>query len=619
MVKAIVKLILYWLLFFLFQRFIFLTINYESLDFGWFQILTACQKAFAMDLATAMYLSALPLLLLIIQGYIEAFKSAKKIINVYQYIMIGFCSIVAIGDAGIYKVWGTKLNGKALSYLAFPEEVLPTLFASENIGLMIIMLTVIFCMVKFYPLLQTNQITHLNNKLWHTVISLFVLCSMILGMRGGVQPVPLNRNWVFHSPNAVLNYSSLNGVWNLIDLLGKNTNNDINPYQFFTSEEAKKLFSAAHQTPKDTTIKITDKQKPNIIIIFLESWNPDVMACYGGDSNVTPKFGKLATEGILFKNFYSTGYRTEQGLLATLSSYPAQPVSSIIQDFGKFDKLPNLIRTYNNNGYHTSFFSGGRLFFDNVEAYLRAAGIQQIMGENDFEIKRRTVWGAYDDETFALQLRELKKVNQPFFSVLTTLTTHEWFDADVPKYFTADKDRVSNNYRNTMHYSDSCLHAFIQLAKNEDWYKNTLLLLVADHSCKFPYERANNETERHHIPMLITGGAIKPERKGTTIEKIGMHTDIAATILAQCEIRDSLFYRSKNLFNPYAPGFAYYAFDNGFGWITDKRKIIYDHNQGKELLNPPADALAAWYTNMGKAYLQINFQENIDFAEHKRK
>jgi hypothetical protein len=43
-------------------------------------------------------------------------------------------------------------------------------------------------------------------------------------------------------------------------------------------------------------------------------------------------------------NFYSTGFRTEQGMLAVLSAYPAQPVSSIIQQFGKFDKLPNLYK-----------------------------------------------------------------------------------------------------------------------------------------------------------------------------------------------------------------------------------------------------------------------------------
>lgn len=61
------------------------------------------------------------------------------------------------------------------------------------------------------------------------------------------------------------------------------------------------------------------------------------------------------------------------------------------------------------------------------------------------------------------------------------------------------------------------------------------------------------------------------------------------------------------------------ASNNGFGWITDKRKIIYDHYQGKELLNPPAEALAASYTEMGKAYLQINIRKILISAERKRK
>jgi glucan phosphoethanolaminetransferase (alkaline phosphatase superfamily) len=63
---------------------------------------------------------------------------------------------------------------------------------------------------------------------------------------------------------------------------------------------------------------------------------------------------------MLFNQFYSTGFRTEQGMLAVLSAYPAQPVSSIIQDFGKFSKLPNLYKVMNQQGYCTSFYTGGR-------------------------------------------------------------------------------------------------------------------------------------------------------------------------------------------------------------------------------------------------------------------
>jgi phosphoglycerol transferase MdoB-like AlkP superfamily enzyme len=619
MIKALVKLILFWLLFFLAQRLLFLAINYDSIHFGFTEIFTSSIKAFSMDLATSLYLIALPTLLYIVHGYDKSFTSIFRIINIYQLIMIALCCMIAMGDAGIYKVWGTKLNGKALSYLAYPKEVVPTLFAIENIGLMLMMLITTVCMMKLYAYFHTGYIMQQQKPIKHAAISVLFIASSIIGIRGGLQPVPLNRNWVFHSSHAVLNYASLNGTWNFIELITKNADDDNNPYRYFDEETARELFKQAHLTLKDSTIRITDIAKPNIVLIFLESWNPDVMACYGGDSDVTPKFSELANEGILFKNFYATGYRTEQGLLATLSAYPAQPVSSIIQSFGKFDKLPNIIRTFNNEGYHTSFFTGGRLYFDNIEAYLRSAGIQKIMGEDDFDIKRRTVWGAYDEETFALQLRELKQVKEPFFSALTTITTHEWFDADVPKHFEEGDDRVGNNYRNTMYYADSCLYAYLQTAKNESWYNQTLFVLVADHSSTFPYERSHHETERHHIPMLITGGALKKALRGTVSEKVGMHTDIAATVLAQCGIKDSSFVRSKNLFNPFAPAFAYYAFDNGFGWITKDHTVVYDHNMQKELLNQNNDTSARVFINFGKAYLQTNYQENIDYAQRTRR
>lgn len=618
MIKAILKLAIFWLLFFLIQRVVFLAANYEDANFNPTAILIANQKAFSMDMATACYLIALPALLLIIHQFIASFHAVFNIIGYFNRSIIIICTFINIADSGIYKVWGTKLNGRALAYLSYPEEVLPTLIASENLGLLALMAILIFVLFKVYRFFHTSYFNSTSSPVARIALSLGIAGLLVVGMRGGLQRVPLNRNWVFHSPQAVLNYASLNGVWNIVDILTHPPDALVNPYTYFQPAEAKSIMTAMHHTEKDTSISISKVARPNIVFIFLESWNPDVMECYGGDSGVTPMYGKLAEEGILFTRFYATGYRTEQGLLAALSAFPAQPLSSIIHSFGRFDKLPNIIRTFNHHGYHTSFYSGGRLFFDNVEAYLRSAGVQKMMGENEFEIKRRTEWGAYDEETFALHLRELKQTPQPFFSALTTITTHEWFDADITKHFPKGNDEIGNNYRNTMHYADSCLYAYIQSAKQEPWYANTLFILVADHSCKFPTQRSNFDPERHHIPMLITGGALKKEWYGKRNDRIAMHTDLPATVLAQCNIKDSSFFRSKNLFNPYAPAFAYYAFDHGFGWISEDGTIVFDHIQQKEVLHPTIDSTQQRLINFGKAYLQTSYQENIDYAEKKK-
>jgi hypothetical protein len=61
-------------------------------------------------------------------------------------------------------------------------------------------------------------------------------------------------------------------------------------------------------------------------------------------------------------------------------------------------------------GYYTSFYTGGRLQFDNVEAYLHAAGVQKMVGEDQFaSLTKRTVWGAYDEETLALHLQRIAR------------------------------------------------------------------------------------------------------------------------------------------------------------------------------------------------------------------
>ncbi|MEI7669776.1 MAG: LTA synthase family protein, partial [Pseudomonadota bacterium] len=281
---------------------------------------------------------------------------------------------------------------------------------------------------------------------------------------------------------------------------------------------------------------------------------------------------------------------------------------SMIYSWGQFDKLPNVFNDFDSLGYNTSFYYGGRLQFDNMEAYLRAGGVKKMVGENDFTIKRKTSWGAYDDEVFALQLAAMNQMKPPFFSMLGTLTTHEWWSADVPKYFTGDKDPLSDAYRNTIHYSDSCLYNYIKKAQQQKWYDSTIFLIMADHGCRYPLLRNNYDVERHHIPMMIIGGALKDEYKGTVNNRVASHTDIAATIFAQLDIENNKYPRSKNIFNPYGPAFAYYAFDNGFGFVTNNRKVIYDNYQQKDILNDKTDSLTTELIKKGKAYLQCSNQ-----------
>ena len=597
------RLFLFWFTFFVFQQLLFFYFGSDSYTGTSIEFGNSLLLGLRMNLSGILFITSIPILFLLASVWGLNEKITNAVIKWETIILLVFCCILCAADIGIYKAWGTKFNAKALAYLAYPKEVLPLLYARETFFLVPLLIGEIVFFLWFRKKIVAEFQTVFYKIPAKIIVTILVLTFFIIGVRGGTQKVPLNRNQVFYSKHQLLNYSAMNSFWNFSDLFFHPIETTKNPFPFYNDKLALQYYQEFNKAAKDTTIHILKAKHPNIILIFLESWTADLVECVGGEKNVAPRFSDLAKEGTLFTNFYSTGYRTEQGLLAMLSGFPAQPQGSVIYSWGKFDKLPNLFTDMNSMGYYTSFFYGGRLQFDNVEAYLRSAGVQRLVGENDFVIKRRVQWGAYDEETFALHIRELKTMKQPFFSTLGTVTTHEWFDSDVPKLFKSG-DEVGDKFRNTMHYSDSCLYAYIKAAQHQSWYDSTLFILVADHGCRFPLYRNNYEIARHHIPMLLIGGALKEDYRGKINERVSSHTDIAATLLAQLNIHSSGYPRSKNIFNPYSPAFAYYAFDNGFGLVTKDKSIIYDNYQKKDMLNAAPDSLSLRLQKYGKAYLQ---------------
>jgi membrane-anchored protein YejM (alkaline phosphatase superfamily) len=100
--------------------------------------------------------------------------------------------------------------------------------------------------------------------------------------------------------------------------------------------------------------------------------------------------------------------------------------------------------------------------------------------------------------------------------------------------------------------------------------------------------------------MIWAGGAITAPRR---VDRICSQTDIAATLLSQMEIDYSDFPFSKNIFNPNAPEFAFYTFNNGFGMITPTGKTVFDSNSNQVILSEGTGNEEALL--QGKTILQV--------------
>ena len=344
------------------------------------------------------------------------------------------------------------------------------------------------------------------------------------------------------------NHASLNHVWNFGHTISQKANTS-NPYKAFTDKDAENfIYKTKNELLESNYDSILTTQKPNVILIIWESLSAKVVGSLGGEKEVTPNLNRLSEEGILFTNFYANGDRTDKGIPAILSGYYPQPTRKIIKVPSKARNLPMLPKEMNKLGYTSSFYYGGDLNFGNMNTYLLNADITNFVDGSYFDSKDwNSKWGAYDDvfmKKFAEDLS--KKQREPFFKIALTLSSHEPFEIKGKYMF--GKDNADNLYRSSHYYTDKVIGNFVAFAKKQPWYKNTIIIIMADHGHSSPkHEGQYFAPIKFQIPMLWLGGAVNKNLK--EVDAISSQVDFSYTLLDLLGGDNSKFVFGKNLFN----------------------------------------------------------------------
>jgi phosphoglycerol transferase MdoB-like AlkP superfamily enzyme len=599
------KQLLFWMLYFLVLQATFILFFYgEVKDVPLSHILYTFRSGLGLNLSAGTYCTIIPVLLVFASSIVKS--NASKLTLWVTTFLLCCCFLIYSIDLALYHNWGTRINGKALWYLQFPGTVSAS---AGSIGHLKFIITVLLVSILFWVCYKRyfNRTPFVKKRPFNLSISFLIIISFLfISLRGGISGRPIGKGQSYYSKYPVLNYAAINGFWNFFDIVSHYKSQG-NPYKFFTKVQSETFQNEFSQTYFKNALKISSVERPNLLFVYLESWGADVVGCLGGQPNVTPGFDALSVDGLLFKNFYSTGFRTEQGLMASLSGFPAQAQAYPMEDMDRFENYPNLIRDLSSAGFYTSYFTGGNPQFANTDVYLQSAGIDKINMELLAKAKRKSAWGALDEETFDWVLNSLTNQPVPFFSTMVTLTSHEWFEAPVTKIFT-EKDIVATNYKNTVHYTDSCLLDFIGKAKKQKWYKNTLIVIMADHACNYPLNRRMNDPERYHIPMMITGGALKEEFKGAVNSNYCGHLNIPSLVCNELNLSPQKFKLSSNIFSENS--FAYFTYDHGVGVLTKKNDVVYDINL-KDVIRTKnkSDSLL----KLGKFIMQSSAQMKEDY------
>lgn len=588
--------ILYWYLLFVLSRVMFLLVySQKAAGAGFSEILKTFVYGFQLDVGISAYIVFLPSLVLAFSSFSKK-SFVIKFYNIYFALALFVSTFIIAGDLFMYQYWGFRIDATPLFYMTNLKAMTASVSMITVITSLIVSLSIAAALYFIYWRIFNSKLKDLDKSSGTFLILFPATLVLIIVMRGGIGLASLTTSTAYFSKNQFLNHAAINPVWNAGFSLTEKQ--DLTrKYEFYTKAEMLSILEPL-KINGNSTVKLLNTNRPNIILIITESFTAKALEATGGHIGIMPNMNQLVKEGVLFDQIYAASDRTDKGISAVIAGYPSLPGTSVLKFQKLTEKLAFIPSRLNANGYISEFFYGGTLDFANYRSFLVQAGFDKIISDKDFPASEmQTKWGAYDHVLLKKVLEESADSDSGFFKTILTLTSHEPFKIPIAPLLKGDDD--DTKFLNSLHYTDQALGDFIREAKKKKWWDNTLVIIIADHSDRKPDNSGSWDRKKYHIPMIWIGGALAVQ--DTVISKIASQTDLAATLMAQLDIKHDDFDYSRNILSDKYLPYAFFTFNDGFGFLKPDKLLIFNTVTGKY---DESSFVETKDEKEGKAYLQ---------------
>ena len=241
------------------------------------------------------------------------------------------------------------------------------------------------------------------------------------------------------------------------------------------------------------------QKKRNLILLFLESTESSLASKANGGGwkySIVPELEQLAIENINFSNndkvggalpAYGTGWTTA-GMLAQTSGIPLK-INIGKNNYKGYKFLPGIYSMgdiFKDKGYNQELMLGSDSNFGGLKDYFTTHGKYKIFDVNEaiklgkMQNKDRVWWGFSDDDLFKWSKEEILKLakqDKPFNFTMITADTH-FPDGYLSKNV---GHKFKSQYENVYAYSSKSVYNFITWIQEQDFYKDTTIVIVGDH------------------------------------------------------------------------------------------------------------------------------------------
>jgi phosphoglycerol transferase MdoB-like AlkP superfamily enzyme len=526
-----------------------------------------------VDIILLSLLSLIPLLLLPIFSASKCWRAWRMFSYVWVVIAMALIVFLEVATPGFIAEYDVRPNRIFVEYLKYPHEVINMLWGGFRIhifaSLIFIVLTVLFMRSYMKPWRTTQSQWSLKKTLlvWPLVFIVFAL-----GIRSTLGHRPANPAFFAITADSMVNSLVLNSGYSVIyatyNLIKEDKSSEM--YGKMSREEIFKL--TGHQDtdiPTLTTLTPSQKRdKPlNLVIILQESLGATFVESLGGVP-VTPNLEKLKDQGIWFEQLYATGTRSVRGIEAVTTGFQPTPADSTVKLSKSQKNFFTIAALLAKQGYSTEFIYGGESHFDNMRGFFTGNGFQHIVEQKDY---KQPVfvgsWGASDEDLLNKtheQLLAHHQTGKPFFTLAFSSSNHAPFEFPDGRIELYEQPKATDN--NAVKYADYAMGEFFKKAQNSPYWKDTVFLVVADHDIRVRGD-ALVPVERFHIPGLILGADIKPQRWTSVASQI----DLPVTVLSLMGIQAQHPMTGRDLSkeNPDAEGRAMMQYNDNFAWMEE--------------------------------------------------
>lgn len=460
----------------------------------------------------------------------------------YVGIVLSMAFLIEASTLSFIDQYDSRPNYLFVEYLAYPREVFAMLsgaYLKQLIAIMVVTLLLLWAIVRW---LQKDPENRTPVPVWFCALATPVILITVFAMiRSTLDHRPVNPSVAVFSQDAMVNQLPLNSPYSLFYAIYENRrDSDKKSVRYGDMEDLEVIRTINQQAGISDSALVNPEipslhrqqasrqfKKPlNLVIILEESLGAEFVGSLGG-KNLTPEIDALSKQGIWLEQLYATGTRSVRGIEAVISGFVPTPRRSVVKLAETQKNFFTVASLLQKHGYQTSFIYGGAAHFDNMKRFFLNNGFETVIEEKDYENPvYHASWGVSDEDLFtrADQLFT-QSTEQPFFSLVFTSSNHEPFD--IPDNRVPIEGGEDGARETAIRYADYSLGRFFDMARQSNYWDNTVFLVIADHNSRV-YGDQLVPINRFHIPGLILGGSIEPQ----TISGITSQIDMLPTLLS---------------------------------------------------------------------------------------